>query len=60
MLNGKLTHRKTINLKYGTSDIEWPRTQMTFSRVVMRGSQNSMKTDSEVSSRLHVPRPLGV
>jgi hypothetical protein len=30
MLNGKLTHRKTINSKYGTSDSEWPRTQMTF------------------------------
>ena len=25
MLNGKLTHRKTINSKYGTSDIDWLR-----------------------------------
>jgi hypothetical protein len=25
MLNGKLTHRRTINSKYGTSDIEWLR-----------------------------------
>ena len=23
MLNGKLTHRRTINSKYGTSDIQW-------------------------------------
>ena len=23
MLNGKLTHRRTINSKYGTSDVEW-------------------------------------
>jgi hypothetical protein len=23
MLNGKLTHRRTINSKYGTSDIHW-------------------------------------
>ena len=23
VLNGKLTHRRTINSKYGTSDIEW-------------------------------------
>ena len=25
MLNGKLTHRRTINSKYGTSDIDWLR-----------------------------------
>jgi hypothetical protein len=25
MLNGKLTHRRTINSKYGTSDIQWLR-----------------------------------
>src|SRR5690348_2927376 len=24
-LNGKLTHRRTINSKYGTSDIQWLR-----------------------------------
>jgi len=25
MLNGKLTHSRTINSKYGTSDIDWLR-----------------------------------
>jgi hypothetical protein len=25
MLNGKLTHRRTINSKYGSSDIDWLR-----------------------------------
>jgi hypothetical protein len=25
MLNGKLTHRRTINSKYGTSDVDWLR-----------------------------------
>ena len=28
MLNGKLTHRRTINSKYGTSDIEWLRNKI--------------------------------
>jgi hypothetical protein len=28
MLNGKLTHRRTINSKYGTSDIDWLRNQI--------------------------------
>jgi hypothetical protein len=28
MLNGKLTHRRTINSKYGTSDIDWLRTRV--------------------------------
>jgi hypothetical protein len=28
MLNGKLTHRRTINSKYGTSDIDWLRTRI--------------------------------
>jgi hypothetical protein len=28
MLNGKLTHRRTINSKYGTSDINWLRSRI--------------------------------
>ena len=28
MLNGKLTHRRTINSKYGTSDIDWLRNRI--------------------------------
>ena len=28
MLNGKLTHRRTINSKYGTSDIDWLRNRV--------------------------------
>ena len=28
MLNGKLTHRRTINSKYGTSDIHWLRSHL--------------------------------
>jgi|SRR5262249_51969129 len=28
MLNGKLTHRRTINSKYGTSDIGWLRNRV--------------------------------
>jgi hypothetical protein len=28
MIKGKLTHRRTINSKYGTSDIEWLRTRI--------------------------------
>jgi hypothetical protein len=28
MLNGKLTHRRTINSKYGTSDITWLRNRI--------------------------------
>jgi hypothetical protein len=28
MLNGKLTHRRTINSKYGTSDIGWLQTRV--------------------------------
>jgi hypothetical protein len=28
MLNGKLTHRRTINSKYGTSDIDWLRSHL--------------------------------
>lgn len=28
MLNGKITHRGTINSKYGTSDIDWLRSRI--------------------------------
>jgi hypothetical protein len=28
MLDGKLTHRRTINSKYGTSDIHWLRKEI--------------------------------
>jgi hypothetical protein len=28
MLNGKLTHRRTINSKYGTSNIDWLRNRV--------------------------------
>jgi hypothetical protein len=31
MLNGKLTHRRTINSKYGTSDIDWLRKRIDLS-----------------------------
>ena len=37
MLNGKLTHRRTINSKYGTSDIDWLRQRIDSSANRLRG-----------------------
>ena len=36
MLNGKLTHRRTINSKYGTSDIDWLRQRVDPSATSVR------------------------
>lgn len=41
MLNGKLTHRRTINSKYGTSDIDWLRKKIDLAPVVMKANRNS-------------------
>ena len=55
MLNGKLTHRRTINSKYGTSDIQWLRKRIDPSATRYEGKPKCkylLPLDDEVSERI--------
>ena len=56
MLNGKLTHRRTINSKYGTSDIDWLRKQVDAYARRHEGKPKSkylLPLDNEIIERLN-------
>ena len=55
MLNGKLTHRRTINSKYGTSEIDWLRSRIDPSARRYEGKPKFkylLPLDDEIASRL--------
>jgi hypothetical protein len=55
MLNGKLTHRRTINSKYGTSDIDWLRKRIDPSARRYEGKPKFkylLPLDEEISKRI--------
>jgi hypothetical protein len=55
MLNGKLTHRRTINSKYGTSDIDWLRRCVDRSANRYEGKPKLkylLPLDSEITERV--------
>jgi hypothetical protein len=55
MLNGKLTHRRTINSKYGTSDITWLRQRIDPSASRYEGKPKFkylLALDDEITERI--------
>jgi len=55
MLNGKLTHRRTINSKYGTSDIDWLRKRVDRNARRFQGKSKYkylLSLDEEISNRI--------
>jgi hypothetical protein len=55
LLNGKLTHRRTINSKYGTSDIDWLRQRIDSSARRYEGKPKFkylMPLDDETATRV--------
>ena len=55
MLNGKLTHRRTINSKYGTSDIDWLRKRIDPNAMRYEGKPKFkylLPFDNEVAERI--------
>jgi hypothetical protein len=55
MLNGKLTHRRTINSKYGTSDIDWLRSRIDSSACRHEGKPKFkylLPLDDEIRERI--------
>jgi hypothetical protein len=57
MLNGKLTHRRTINSKYGTSDIDWLRQRIDSSACRYEGKPKFkylLPLDSEITERVRL------
>ena len=55
MLNGKLTHRRTINSKYGTSDIEWLRKRIDPSATRYEGKPKLkylLPLDDDIAERI--------
>jgi hypothetical protein len=55
VLNGKLTHRRTINSKYGTSDIEWLRNRIDQCACRYEGKPKLkylLPLDSEIAKRI--------
>jgi hypothetical protein len=57
MLNGKLTHRRTINSKYGTSDITWLRSRVDPSACRYQGKTKYkylLPLDDEIAQRLRL------
>jgi hypothetical protein len=57
MLNGKLTHRRTINSKYGTSDITWLRSRVDPSTCRYQGKTKYkylLPLDDEIAQRLRL------
>ena len=56
MLNGKLTHRRTINSKYGTSDIDWLRQKIDSSAERYEGRPKLkylLPLDEEIAERVN-------
>ena len=54
-LKGKLTHRRTINSKYGTSDIEWLRKRIDPSATRYEGKAKLkylLPLDDEIAERI--------
>jgi len=54
-LNAKLTHRRTINSKYGTSDIQWLRKRIDPSAMRYEGKaeiQISASLDEEMAQQI--------
>jgi hypothetical protein len=57
MLNGKLTHRRTINSKYGTSDINWLRKRIDPTARRYEGKPKFkylLPLDNEIAGRIKV------
>jgi hypothetical protein len=57
MLNGKLTHRRTINSKYGTSDIDWLRQRIDSSTYRYEGKPKFkylLPLDEKIAERLRL------
>jgi hypothetical protein len=57
MLNGKLTHRRTINSKYGTSDIDWLRQRIDSSAYRYEGKPKFkylLPLDEKIAERLRL------
>ena len=55
MLNGRLTHRRTINSKYGTSDIDWLRKRIDSSACRFEGKPKFkylLPLDDEIAERV--------
>ena len=55
MLNGKLTHRRTINSKYGTSDIDWLRKRVDPNATRYEGKPKFkylLPLDAEIADRI--------
>ena len=55
MLNGKLTHRRTINSKYGTSDIDWLRRRVDPNATRYEGKPKFkylLPLDEEIAERI--------
>jgi hypothetical protein len=55
MLKGKLTHRRTINSKYGTSDIDWLRSHLDTSARRYEGKPKFkylLPLDDEIAERI--------
>lgn len=55
MLNGKLTHRKTINSKYGTSDIEWLRKRIDLNPMRHEKKPKFNMHSRSITKRQNVP-----
>ena len=54
-LNGKLTHRRTINSKYGTSDIQWLRKRIDPNATRYEGKPKLkylLSMDDEIGDRI--------
>src|ERR1044072_6196165 len=54
-LNGKLTHRRTINSKYGTSDIQWLRKRIDPNATRYEGKPKLkylLPMDNEIAERI--------
>ena len=61
MLNGKLTHRRTINSKYGTSDIDWLRQKIDSSAERFQGKPKFkylLPLDEKVTERIQTETSL--
>jgi hypothetical protein len=59
MLNGKLTHRRTINSKYGTSDILWLRKRIDPNATRYEGKPKFkylFRLDDEIALSKHYPK----
>lgn len=57
VLNGKLTHRRTINSKYGTSDIEWLHEHIDFFARRVEGKPKFkylLPLDDEIRERVRI------